>query len=146
MDCSLPGFSVHGIFQARILECVAISFRGSSQPRNRSRVSCIAGRFFTNWGTREALRSNNAKWKTGFWNNISGIPEMYYYFFFFLYWFIRLSAPGLSCSTRLFFYLRCRHVESVVGMWDLIPWLGMNRSLELRAPSLSDWTSSEVPQ
>ena len=34
MDCSLPGFSVHGIFQARVLEWVVISFsRGSSQPR-----------------------------------------------------------------------------------------------------------------
>ena len=34
MDCSLPGSSLHGILQAKILECVAISFsRGSSQPR-----------------------------------------------------------------------------------------------------------------
>ena len=49
IDCSLPGFSVHGILQARILEWVAISFsRGSSQPRNRTRVSCIAGTLFTN--------------------------------------------------------------------------------------------------
>ena len=48
MDCSLPGFSVHGIFQARVLEWVAISFsRGSSQPRNRTRVSCIVDRHFT---------------------------------------------------------------------------------------------------
>ena len=47
MDCSLPGSSVHGIFQARVLEWVAISFsRGSSQPRDRTRVSCIAGRCF----------------------------------------------------------------------------------------------------
>ena len=47
-DCSPPGSSVHGILQARILEWVAIPFaRGSSQPRNRTRVSCIAGRFFT---------------------------------------------------------------------------------------------------
>ena len=39
MDCSLPGSSVHGIFQARILEWIAISFsRGSSQPRDRTRV------------------------------------------------------------------------------------------------------------
>ena len=53
IDCSLPGSSVHGILQARILEWVAISFsRGSSWPRNRSQVSCITGRFFTNWLTR----------------------------------------------------------------------------------------------
>ena len=48
MDCSPPGSSVHGISQARILEWVAISFsRGSSQPRDRTSVSCIAGGFFT---------------------------------------------------------------------------------------------------
>ena len=50
------GFSVHGILQTRILEWVATSFsRGSSWPRDRTQVSCIAGRFVTNWGTREAL-------------------------------------------------------------------------------------------
>ena len=48
MGYSLPGLSIHGIFQAKILEWVAISFsRGSSQPRNRTHVSCLAGRFFT---------------------------------------------------------------------------------------------------
>ena len=55
MDCSQPGSSVHGIFQARILEWVAIPFsRGSSQPRNQTWVSHISGRFFTVWATREA--------------------------------------------------------------------------------------------
>ena len=55
MDCSPPGFSVHGILQARILEWVAMPFsEGSSQPRNRTQVSCIAGRFFTIWATKEA--------------------------------------------------------------------------------------------
>ena len=55
MDCSPLGSSVHGIFQARILEWVAISFSGeSSRPRDQTLVSCIAGRFFTNWATREA--------------------------------------------------------------------------------------------
>ena len=53
--CSPPGSSVHEIFQARILEWVAISFsRGSSQPRDRTQVSCTAGKFFTDWATREA--------------------------------------------------------------------------------------------
>ena len=55
MDCSLPGSSVHGIVWARILESVAISFsRGSSRPRNRTQISCITGRWFTNWAMREA--------------------------------------------------------------------------------------------
>ena len=52
MDCSLPDSSVHGIFQARVLEWIAISSsRGSSQPRDQTQVSHIAGRFFTIWAT-----------------------------------------------------------------------------------------------
>jgi len=48
MDCSLPVSSVHGISQPRILEWVAMpSSRGSSRPRDRTRISCIGGRFFT---------------------------------------------------------------------------------------------------
>ena len=50
MDCT-----VHRILQARILEWVTFPFsRGSSQPRDQTHVSCIAGRFFTSWATREA--------------------------------------------------------------------------------------------
>jgi len=45
MDCNPPDSSVHGIIQARILEWVAIFFsKGSFQPRDQTRVSCIAGR------------------------------------------------------------------------------------------------------
>ena len=55
-DCSPPGSSVHGILQARILEWVAIPFsRGSSQPRDQSRVYCIASKVFTVWTIKEAL-------------------------------------------------------------------------------------------
>ena len=55
MDCSPPGSSVHGILQGRTLEWIAIPFsRGSSQLRDQTRVSYIAGRFFTIWATREA--------------------------------------------------------------------------------------------
>ena len=47
MDCSLPGSSIHGIFQARVLESVVISFsRVSSWPRDWTWVSCIAGRHY----------------------------------------------------------------------------------------------------
>ena len=61
IDCSLPGSSVHGILQARILEWVAISFsRGSSWLRNRTQVSYIAGRLITDWATREALGSEDS--------------------------------------------------------------------------------------
>ena len=58
MDCSLTGSSVHGIFQARILEWVAISFsRRSSQPGDWSWVSRVVGRCFAIWDTREVTRN-----------------------------------------------------------------------------------------
>ena len=69
MDCNPPGSSVHGILQARILEGTAILFsRGSSQPRDWTWVSRIAGRFFTIWATRETptliLCSSNSDHKS----------------------------------------------------------------------------------
>ena len=60
MDSSLQGSCVHGIFQARVLEWVAISFsRGSSPPRDQTQVSRIARRRFTIWATREAYFLQN---------------------------------------------------------------------------------------
>ena len=53
MDCSPPGSSFHGSFQARILEWVVISFSRSSWPRDWTQVSSIVGRRFTIWATRE---------------------------------------------------------------------------------------------
>ena len=54
--CEPMVYTVHGILQARILEWVAFSFsRGSSQPRDRTQVSCMAGRHSTIWATREGL-------------------------------------------------------------------------------------------
>ena len=62
MDCSLPGSSVHGLFQARVLEWVAISFsRGSSRPKDRIWVFHIPGRSFNLLATREAQRKATPK-------------------------------------------------------------------------------------
>ena len=59
MDYSLPASSVSGILQTSILEWVIVLFsRGSSQPRDWTQVSCIAGRLFTIWATKEALVSS----------------------------------------------------------------------------------------
>ena len=56
MDCSPPDFSVHEIFQARILEWVAISFsRGSPNPGIKPGSPALQADSFTNWATREAL-------------------------------------------------------------------------------------------
>ena len=79
MDCSLPVSSAHGISLARVLEWVAISFsRGSSRPRDRTWVSCIAGRHFTVWATREAQERGKEQANT-YW-----VPTMY---------FVRLLSP-----------------------------------------------------
>ena len=83
MDCRLPGSSIHGIFQAIILELVAMSFsRGSSWLRDWTQVACIIDRHFTIWATREVqvqtcplfhvsldfllLQSNSLWWKGHF--------------------------------------------------------------------------------
>ena len=80
MDCSPPGFSIHEIFRAWVLEWVAISFsRGSSQPRDWTQVSRLEGRCFIIWATRESLGrrtketlndSERWEWKVGLHLNI----------------------------------------------------------------------------
>jgi len=69
MDYSLPGSSIHGIFQARILQWVAISFsRRSSWPRDWTRVSHTVGRRFTVWATKEV---NEAEVDFFPWNSLA---------------------------------------------------------------------------
>ena len=64
--CDPMDYTVHGILQARILEWVAFPFsKGSSQPRDQTQVSCIAGGFFTRWATREAQGKNVKKGHDG---------------------------------------------------------------------------------
>ena len=63
--CDPMDYTIHGILQGRILEWVAIPFPGgSSQPRDWTQVSHIAGRFFTSWATREAQGAWWADWKS----------------------------------------------------------------------------------
>ena len=89
-DCSPPGSSVHGAFQARILEWVAISFsRGSSPPRDQTRVSHTAGRLFTILAitatpkSADPLRKRSCWRKLTFWSCPRQSP---------------LTAPHSSCS------------------------------------------------
>ena len=86
VDCSLPGSSIHGILQARILEWVAIPLsRGSFWLGDWTSVSCIAGRFFTIWATREAQEDELAalarKWTQASWaagENSTAEPPMHF--------------------------------------------------------------------
>ena len=114
MDCSLPGSPVHGIFQAIVLEWIAISFsRGSSQPRDWTWVSCIVDRRFTIWATREFL-----KWKWKFLCHVQ---------LFVTPWTVALLAP-LSVGI-----LQARILE-----WVVMPSSGdlPNLGIEPRSPTL----------
>ena len=81
MDHSLPGSSVHGVLQVRILEWVAISYsRGSSWPRDRTHVSCIsciAGRFLTaeSWGNPQDGQDTLL---IGFWESMNSCKWVHY--------------------------------------------------------------------
>ena len=98
MDCNLPVFFIHRIFQARILEWVTISFsRRSSWPRDWTQVSHIVGRHFTVWATREVkywrmfplcLISGkifflNHKWALNFIESSFWVYWDYHFFFWF---------------------------------------------------------------
>ena len=93
--------SLHGILQARILEWVAMpSSRGSSQPRDRTQVSHIAGGFFTVWATREALLK-------GYWlvNQFTLVDFVWRHF--------RCGYISVCCSILLNQILDCKEIKPV---------------------------------
>ena len=71
--------TVHGILQARILEWVAFAFsRGSSQPRDWTYVSCIAGGFFTSWATKETQETQKTLGQKSLRNaDLNFVKELY---------------------------------------------------------------------
>ena len=110
LDYSPPGSSVRGILQARILEWVAVpSFRGSFQCRNWTCVSCIAGRFFTQWATTgfDFCQHNTYK-HTHTYTQCDGscFSFVSFLFFFFL-------QSGLDLRVVLYLYGTKGRVEQV---------------------------------
>ena len=98
MHCSLPGSSVHEILQARTLEWVAIPVsRGSSQPRDQTQVSYIAGRFFTVWATRRAQFSPLSFSQCRSTLKVTYKPEMPV--FLFTFHFVNLSETAIDERT-----------------------------------------------
>ena len=145
MDCRLPCSSIHGIFQARVLEWVAISFsRGSSRPRDRTRVSHIVGRHFTICATREVPVSERFLAKSSnhiFINNANILAKRYPW--------LSLSQPcmwkhcvcnPMDCS------LPGASVHGV-GCHSLLQgiFLTQGSNLCLRPTLQADWLPSELP-
>ena len=139
----------------RILEWVAYPFsRGSSWPRKWTRVSCIAGRLFTNWATREALiklrskkkqkkkqKNKNKPWGLALsWMQSSSRTWMMVFFFLFLK-FIYLYLFLWLCWVLV---AACKIFSC--GMWDPVPRPGTEPGPPaLRLQSPSHWTTREVP-
>ena len=112
MACGPPGSSVHGILQARILKWEAIpSSRGSSQPKDPTWVSCIAGGFFT----------TSATWEAAF-NKITGFLTVTFHTMF--WWAPRLQTQVdiVSLTPKSHLPGRCPH--SMSYRHPLIGWLG----------------------
>ena len=109
MHYSLTGSSVHGILQARILEWVAYPFfRGSSWPRNWTGVSCIAGRFFSSWATREDLSKAKSPKLRNIWQvlqqkNFPHVPSISWSRQVLVIISYHLSSPAALCEELLFF-------------------------------------------
>ena len=106
MDCSPPGYSAHGILQVRILEQVAIPFsRGSSQPRDRTQVSCIAGGVFyclSRQGSPDSIETSGIL-ETQLW--LSCIPTLVFsifHFFKLIKFFILMPSLLLISKMCLF--------------------------------------------
>ena len=151
MDCSLPGSSVHGIFQVRVLEWVAISFsRESSQPKDRTWVSHVAGRHFTIWATREVQAVLRAPFSfplaagTKFpavapqslaWNSV---PSMCPSFTLRLLQCMSYFLRPLLCSPH-----SSHHVLLLVHVWthglDCGPFIGCSLCLECSSPTAPPW-------
>ena len=122
IDCSPPGSSVRGILQARILVWVAIPLsRGSSRPRDWTWVSCIVGRFFTVWATRDAhsayhttpninlVRLDVNVAQESIWMSFSGDPMH-------LFW----HGPSMRSRSQALGVIRVR-TESTTGKVRLEP-------------------------
>ena len=139
MDCSSPGSSAHGILRARVLEWVAIPFsRGSFWPRDRIRVSCIEGSFFTVWASRDPyilgyfIIYQFVNWVYLTLKILLLIPNMYYLKNVFLCFLLRLvfvSMCGLSPVVTSGGY------SLGVLLWLLVWWLLSTRSAGSRAMS-----------
>ena len=125
MDCKPTRFPVHGILQARILEWVAIlSSRGSSEPRDQTQLSHIAGSFFTIWATREAhiYIYTAGSYRNSMLNllrNLQTLPRCYNSFTF------RTGSNFFMSSTLIIVCLFQNSHGNLLRFWLPFPWWPM---------------------
>ena len=104
-----PEYTVRGILQARILECVAFPFsRGSTQPRDQTQVSCIAGGFFTSWASREA----HIEEKLGFFKRIILLKPSWFAVVCKFLLYRTVLGEGYLCSS-LYSFLHCHLSQDI---------------------------------
>ena len=131
VDCTPPGSSVHGIFQARTLEWVAISFpRGSSWTRYQTHISCISRQILSHWTIREALHlivNENMDNYKGCWASlvaqmVKHLPAMWETWVWFLGQEDPLGKEMATHSSTLAW--KIPWMESLVGYspWDRKEW------------------------
>ena len=118
MDCSLPGSSVHGISQARILQWVAISsYMGSSQPRIEPMSPALVGVFFTTVPL--------------------GSPTVLDTFWVFIEW-MKVGKLQASWNNNLPVTFLLNSITNTVGCWPTIPCISLIISLYLSC-NLIQW-------
>ena len=106
--CNPKDYTLHGILQARILDWVAFPFsKGSFQPRDGTQVSCFAGKYFTNWATRDVkfVFIEASKWG---WSDISLCFE-----FVFQNWIEKGIVNPVQCSCL-------ENYMDRVALWDTV--------------------------
>ena len=141
-----PGSSVQRILQARILKWVAIPFsRASSWPRDWSQVSCIAGRFFTLWATREAplmydwldvlmLKMREKKVGVGDYSEVlegrkrklAVIFNGNIRSFFFIFWWEASHVKNLRCFRK--YCLKVLNWQLDINIWNSGEWFKVETS------------------
>ena len=131
MDCSLPGSSVNGISQASTLEWVAISFsRESSQPRDQTHGSCIAGIFFTAEPPgKPTTKTINIDWE------LMSMPELDHT------WFVNKGQDFGFYLEGIWEAWQCLKQEKDTITWDPHPQYEANVSVSVKWPH---WTSTEM--
>ena len=141
--CDPVDYTVHGILQARILEWVAFPFsRGSSQPRDRTQVSCIAGGFFTSWAIRELpniIMSYNATINVDYYlcNSIFITAWIYSVQYYTLAKKKKISTRELPCQSP---------VSYNITEWHLHIWSVIDHQRNCICKSLNSpwWVSKEM--